>query len=88
MVGAHGEPICAYGFVGKEINDLLFLFGFNEVGTKGFLSITFPLPACPFPPTANVPFHPPTALSLVCDLDAGWLTKNTGCKQNSPLVRS
>ena len=29
------EPICVYGFGGKEINDLTFLFGFNEVGIEG-----------------------------------------------------
>lgn len=86
----NSEPICVYGFVGKEINDLLFLFGFNEVGTEGFLSITFSLPACPLPPSPPPCYPPPPlthSLFLVCDLDAGWLTKNTGWKRNSPLAR-
>lgn len=64
----HGEPICVYGFAEKEINDLLFLFGFNEVGTEGLPSIPFFLLACPLPPPpplpAFLPRHPPTAFSL------------------------
>lgn len=65
----HGEPICVYGFAGKEINDLPFLFGFNEVGTEGLPSIPFSLHACPLPlqtppPHAVLPLRSPTSFSL------------------------
>ena len=62
--GGGGEPICVYGFGGKEINDLTFLFGFNEVGIEGLCPLGSTLHprllACPLLPDA-----------LVCDLDAG-----------------
>lgn len=58
----HGEPICVYGFAGKEINDLPFLFGFNEVGIEGLPCIPSSLPACPLPPPSSR-CHPPPPLT-------------------------
>lgn len=77
--GGTTQPICVYGFAGKEINDPLFLFGFNEVGIEGLPNICFPLPCLSSSST-----H---CLFLICDLHAWWLTKDTGWRENSPLSR-
>ena len=73
----NGEPICVYGFAGKEINDLPFLFGFNEEGTEG-------LPSIPISLLSSSSIH---RLPPVFDLVAGRLTKDIGQKRNSPLSK-
>lgn len=75
-----------YGFAGKEINDLLFLFGFNEVGTEGLRGISFSLPSCPLPSPSSPCYNPPP-FTRCSDPNAGQLTKDTGWKGNLLLSR-
>lgn len=73
------KPICVYGFAGKEINDPLFLFGFNEVGIEGLHNICFALLCLSSSSTHCIS-------SLVTYMQYGWQrTQVRG--GNSPLSR-